>query len=344
MLNTAILDIVIALAFTYFILALMVSSINEGISNVLNLRGKMLKKSLFNLFYKSNDAKETETADKEAKKAPDDMWQQSLVKILDTPFIDALRRKSDKFPAYIPSKSFLLAMMQFLKEQTNNQDESNFLSQLKEKLTKNEIPIIKGKFRVKLLTFIGKAQGDIEKFKNEIEEFYINTTDQLRDWYKRKVKMLIFIYGLLIALVFNVDTLYMGKVLWQNPTQVAQFLEIIQKYDKAKTNTKTDSTIQQIVQTTVKDMSNHYDALKPMPIGWDKTKLKNATAGFMPLMSKVFGWLITALALSLGAPFWYELFNKILNVRKAIAPASRTSNAKPTPPPATSPSSTPKKE
>jgi hypothetical protein len=31
----------------------------------------------------------------------------------------------------------------------------------------------------------------------------------------------------------------------------------------------------------------------------------------------IFGWLITALAISLGAPFWFDLLNKFINLRNA---------------------------
>jgi len=30
------------------------------------------------------------------------------------------------------------------------------------------------------------------------------------------------------------------------------------------------------------------------------------------------GWLLTALALSLGAPFWFDLFNKLVNMRHGM--------------------------
>ena len=306
MLNTAILDIVIALAFTYFILALMVSSINEGISNVLNMRGNMLKKSLFNMFYKSDDEQAQNGADvtKEAKKDVDEDWQKSLKKMLDCPHIDALRTKADKFPKHIPPKNFVLAMMQFLQEQTNSKDENNLLTQLKDQLDKDAIPMIKGKFKTKLLGFIDKAQGDIEKFKTEIEDFYNNSVNHLKDWYRRKVKLLMFLYGLIIALAFNVDTFYIGKVLWQNPAEATEFLTTIQQYNESKknTNTPTDSTIQKIEQNTLRDISKNYKAIKPLPIGWNKQKVKE-TKGFWTIMHKVFGWLITAMAVSLGAPF-----------------------------------------
>jgi hypothetical protein len=48
-----------------------------------------------------------------------------------------------------------------------------------------------------------------------------------------------------------------------------------------------------------------------LPIGWVK-------GGFGP--TTIFGWVITALAASLGAPFWFDLLNKFINVRASGKP------------------------
>jgi hypothetical protein len=36
--------------------------------------------------------------------------------------------------------------------------------------------------------------------------------------------------------------------------------------------------------------------------------------------TKVFGLLLTVLALSLGAPFWFDMLNKIINIRSSGPP------------------------
>ena len=33
----------------------------------------------------------------------------------------------------------------------------------------------------------------------------------------------------------------------------------------------------------------------------------------------ILGWLITAFAISLGAPFWFDLLNKLMQVRNSVA-------------------------
>jgi hypothetical protein len=38
---------------------------------------------------------------------------------------------------------------------------------------------------------------------------------------------------------------------------------------------------------------------------------------------RVAGWIFTAIALSLGAPFWFDLLNKFINLRAAAPPPAK---------------------
>jgi hypothetical protein len=34
-------------------------------------------------------------------------------------------------------------------------------------------------------------------------------------------------------------------------------------------------------------------------------------------LARLLGWMLTILAISLGAPFWFDMLNKLVNVRSA---------------------------
>jgi outer membrane biosynthesis protein TonB len=54
--------------------------------------------------------------------------------------------------------------------------------------------------------------------------------------------------------------------------------------------------------------------------------------------SRIAGWLITALAVTLGAPFWFDLLSKFMSIRSAIKPnREETASEAPPPPPARTP-------
>jgi hypothetical protein len=54
-----------------------------------------------------------------------------------------------------------------------------------------------------------------------------------------------------------------------------------------------------------------------LALGW-KTN-KGESFNFGSLLRSVLGWIITALAISLGAPFWYDLLNKFMKLRSSVA-------------------------
>jgi hypothetical protein len=59
-----------------------------------------------------------------------------------------------------------------------------------------------------------------------------------------------------------------------------------------------------------------------LPLGWSK--------GAFPATldaAKIFGLLLTALAVSLGAPFWFDVLNKIMSVRAAGRPPAPSPGA-----------------
>ena len=63
-----------------------------------------------------------------------------------------------------------------------------------------------------------------------------------------------------------------------------------------------------------------------LPIGWDRANpilvppLNDPGAWLL----KLFGWLITAFAISLGAPFWFDLLNQFMVVRSTVKPKEKS--------------------
>ena len=63
------------------------------------------------------------------------------------------------------------------------------------------------------------------------------------------------------------------------------------------------------------------DSLGKLPIGWNNVSLSfegTAIDIFLASLQHIAGWLLTALAISLGAPFWFDLLNKAVSVRHGM--------------------------
>jgi hypothetical protein len=46
--------------------------------------------------------------------------------------------------------------------------------------------------------------------------------------------------------------------------------------------------------------------------------------GFLDWLGRLPGWLLTALAITLGAPFWFDLLNKIMVIRSTVKPHEKS--------------------
>jgi len=75
-----------------------------------------------------------------------------------------------------------------------------------------------------------------------------------------------------------------------------------------------DTLFNQAASLVKNDINGVHHALG---LEWDDYKC--TTNLFVCILKSMFGWIITALALSLGAPFWFDLLNKLMKLRSSVA-------------------------
>ncbi len=203
--------------------------------------------------------------------------------------------------------------------------------------------------RLFLLSLLSDAQGDVQKFKVLLEKWFDETMECASGWYKRYVQMILFVIGLLIAVAFNVDTIKIAKKLTRDPKlreQMVQnagtFLEQNQQlgnelrakqekgldsgtiykqqllsYEEGKARTK--EILDSAKNLINRDIANVNDV---MGLGYQCGEPVLLHVFFFCYadvnFSSFIGWLITALAISLGAPFWFDMLSKLMRVRGAL--------------------------
>ena len=140
----------------------------------------------------------------------------------------------------------------------------------------------------------------------------------------------------MIAILINVDSITLARTLWTDPTIRAVLVGAAQQYeDEAKTAPTADAKAKA-------DEARCRLAFLPLPIGWRDTQaiVEACKAGKTPsdtidmstaaslfydrVFSKngsglwvVFGWFVTALAVSFGAPFWFAALQDLFKIRNA---------------------------
>jgi hypothetical protein len=207
------------------------------------------------------------------------------------PLIASLSAPNSK-PSYIPSRTFALALLDLIAPATT--DGTRTVADLKTGLAK-----LPGPLQRTLTTLLEESQHDAERLKKQIEIWFNNGMDRASGWYKRKTQWIQFFLGLTLVIVLNIDSVHIGRALFAvNSPMRASLVE------SAKSFVAQPGGINKPMKDVVEAIS-----AASLPIGWSEFPKPDQ----WPTL--VVGWLITAFAVSLGAPFWFDLLNKFINVR-----------------------------
>ena len=174
------------------------------------------------------------------------------------------------------------------------------------------------------------TEAELNQFKKEIEVWFDRSMDRASGVYKRNAKGISLLIGLFLAFATNTDTLYIvGRLAKDTPLRNA----IIQNAGQVASDSiclNSDSQDKSKLDCIREQVDKTLDKLT-LPIGWNSDlsstqpqKVGAAKKAFS-LLKSCLGWLISGFAISMGAPFWFELLGKIVNVRNAgQKPASTT--------------------
>ncbi len=326
------------------------------------------------------------------------------------------RRKSEQSllynkPAYLTASAFSDILFDVLSNRQSKLDAAPILMDTIKKFVKDKINN-NDDLKSILNIYIEQANGDVQKFKLLLEDWFDDSMNRVSGWYKRQATKILFLIGIILAFAFNVSTieivhkLSVNKDLREATAQVAtryvqsknsQEVKSKVKDESVKSKVKDDSVNQEFskeeAEQRLKDIKTFYnDTLAKvntmMGLGWGdfgykssiiekrkndsirfqgyinnrKTRMiyftkvykgeknvcylkvpqdkdevlkefktyldskykLNGKATFWEMIVYIFrhltfidfiGFILTALAITLGAPFWFDLLNKFVNIR-----------------------------
>jgi hypothetical protein len=72
----------------------------------------------------------------------------------------------------------------------------------------------------------------------------------------------------------------------------------------------------EIAGKTLPDLDLSISRLETLPVGWSRAPGDLVRGGAWRVGAAIAGWLITIVALGVGAPFWFDTLNRIINLRQ----------------------------
>ena len=297
--GSEILDVAIGLIFVYLLLGLLCSAFNEWIARIFALRSRTLEAGIKNLL---------------KGQCPDG---RELAEVFyNHPLIKSLSKEGSK-PSYIPNSAFALALMDIftLAKETG----SEVIEGIKN--TIGQFPETCDDVKKSLLLLISSTENDINKIRENIEEWFDNSMARVSGWYKRKTQTITLIVAIVVSVGLNVDTFSIADHLYRDDSARALAITAAQETIQKPPAGDSLSLSSRIESTQVE-----LEKLK-LPVGWSASVQFPHNLG--EFVNKILGWLFTAFALSLGAPFWFDVLKKLVNLRSTGTVPDKVTEKKP---------------
>lgn len=307
---TAWVDVAIGLTLVYLGMSLFVTVINEFIAQVFSLRGKALRDSLQSLINQG------EIANRLAESP-----------VL-SPFFGA---KTTRLPAYVDSKILGRLLVGGLALGATSE-------QAYQRAVESINALADSPMKHQLQALVASAEETAAGLASAVSDWAERSMVALGDQYRRSMRVMSLLIGLVAAIALNIDTveltttLYRDKELRESAANVGARIagqvsqETFEKCRAMDSQQRAEQASCKPLLELIDTVRGHEQSLGKLPIGWTN---RATPTTFLPASCdaqswkawfiRLGGWLLTALALSLGAPFWFDLLNKLVDVRHGMA-------------------------
>lgn len=195
---------------------------------------------------------------------------------------------------------------------------------------RNSLKILSNRAERQLKSKATAAGSEIQQLQQEIEDWFDRGMERASGVYRRNVKGVGILVGFAIAFLINADTFYMFQRLSTDHAVRSSILETAEQLEIDRINSADELSvalgIDELSERIEDELSSVGTAVEktlanyPLPIGRTPMVMdaqaraqRDWPIPFVPM--RVVGWGITAIALSMGASFWFDLLRKVTSVR-----------------------------
>ncbi len=298
-------DVGMGLILMYLILSLLVMAINELVAQFGAIRAKHLLSALRRIL--------------DLKAKPDDKDNLLLFDaVMNSPTLQiagAISKTAwtgaNPLPSYIKRETFLAALREAVPKLPNLKAVTDATqTPINIETTRDIATLIEAlpdDSRVKsaLKAAMGDATATAQQVEQRVGDWFDGMMERATGAYKRWMSTASLIIGLALAVGLNCDTIRVADALAKSPELRAQIAKVAD--DVVQRCTTADGQ-PNLAVSDCNVVRKNLDALQALPIGGSRE---------INWLS-IFGWLITAFAVTLGAPFWFDILSKVMNVRSSF--------------------------
>jgi hypothetical protein len=299
MFGSNVLDVAIGVALIYLLLSLVSSSIREMIAGFFKTRAKLLKEGIDELLGDLAKA----------------FYEHPQISVLYRGTYEKAKSAKD-LPSYIPARNFALAVLDIARAgqgATNGQPASanNRALSAAERVfaSANATP-----------------GSDAAEVQENLEAWFNSAMDRVSGWYKRRTQWVLFAIGFALTAIADADSIRIAKKLYRDPAQRSAAVAMAEGVIRAGKPGEPNAVDSVITRQAIARL----DSLG-LPVAWNGVNVKGlipTTAEFKAIVAHAYesliGWLITAFAISLGAPFWFDTLNRIMVIRSTVKPHEKS--------------------
>jgi hypothetical protein len=328
------LDVAIGLAFLFFLLSVVCSSVGEAIAAVFKLRAKNLETGIRSLL---GDPEKAEAFFKD--------WR--IVTLSKPPRSKTQKARKARVPekksrpSYIDPKTAALviydtvfpdAAKEAIEHDDNQARPASLVSSVDAAVT--QVRTANPRLGALIQDVLHEAGRDVATARSHLEDRFNEVMDRATGWYKRRMQLVMFFVALAVAASINADTFNVADRLARDEPLRAR---VVAQATAAATTAAPAGTATPGTPEEVRDRLKEARATA-LPLGWSKENIPDHNTVWAALL-KAAGLLVTAFALMLGAPFWFDVLGKFARLRStgnrigtpktdAMAPSDRDDRLK----------------
>jgi hypothetical protein len=279
------LDVLIGLVTVYLVFGIACTAIVEAVASWLSMRSRNLEDAL----------KEFLSGDLKAGTTFVDAFYAH-------PLVQVLSKGKDGRPSYIPPAVVGQVVAALVTAQGTAAALAPAIDTLPGTVESNRIKGL-------LDTLVKQTVGDPAAFRKAVETHFDETMDRAAGWFKRRAQTITLIVSALLVIAANADTVELAQALASSPTARVKLVEVAQQNLKDAQGTPTQASAAQALTTAESVLESG-----SLPFGW---KGFTARPGINDVLAKIAGLVVSIFAVSLGAPFWFDVLQRFMQVRAA---------------------------